>query len=203
MKNFCIIILILLFSACNTRSKNEKQTSEEKYTFYYPKKFHFEDGSEIVSIDIDTIKNFGKILEFTDKIACGKKYPALKIQKNDSIFNIMFWKDCSIYASIGDYKNRNVISIQGDSIIINEKTFTSFENIDKVLPEHILNPSKNMIYSTNPERSIIMYYQDSTYDSKKFKEQILKIAKEFNKLNLKSKDSLSLNIKLNDYPAIR
>ena len=195
--------MIILFSACNKRSENEKQSSEKKHVFYYPKKIHFEDDSELVSFDIDTIKNFGKLLEVTDKIVCDKKYPALKIKKTDSIFNIMFWKDCSIYASIGDHKQRNVISIQGDSIIINEETFTPFKNIDKVLSQHILNTTKNMIYSTNPERSIIMYYQDSTYDSKKFKKQILKIIREFNKLNLDNKDSLSLNIKLNDYPAIR
>lgn len=177
--------------------------SEKKYVFYYPRKSSFEDSSEILTIDIDTINNFGELFKIADKIACDNKYPAVKFKRKDSIFNVRFWKDCSVYVSEGDYKQRNVISIQGDSIIINEETFTSFENIDKILPKHILNTSGNMIYSTNPNRSIIMYYQDSTYNSKKIKDQILRIVTEFNKLNINNKDSLPLNIKLYGYPAIR
>jgi hypothetical protein len=62
---------------------------------------------------------------------------------------------------------------------------------------------KESDYSTNIEKALIFYYQDSSFRAQEIKKQLIYISTEFNKLNSKNDLNLPLKIKLVDYPYIR
>ena len=189
-----------MFSNCGTN----KTIVDTKVTkFYYPRTLDFKNDSILSKVELDSIKNYGELIMITDKIVCEGKTPVLKLHHDNSEFNIIVFKMCSQSNSVADYRKRNVIAIEKNSIIINDEIEKSFTNLKSVLRNHIVNPKKKSEYSQNIEKSLIFYYQDSLFGKEEIKKQLITIASEFNELNRKNGDSLPLKIKLNDYPHIR
>lgn len=198
------IILILIFASlfCNCETKREK-TEFKKAEFYYPRVSNFKSDTYLTEIYLDSIKNYGELIKIADQIACDGKVPLLKFSSDSTEFNLIVFKECAKKMEIVDYHTSNVISIQKNSIIINDKIEMPFDSLQLVLRNHILNPNREFNYSKSIDKALIFYYQDSLLSSKKIQRQLIKIATDFNELNSKNGDSLSLKIKLSDYPYIR
>ena len=126
-----------------------------------------------------------------------------KFGSDSAEFNLIVYKECSSKMDIVDYHGSNIISIQKDSIIINDEIQMPLDSLPVVLRNHILNPKEEFTYSKSIDRALIFYYQDSLYSSKKIKDQLIKITTDFNDLNRKNGDSLPLKIRLSELPYIR
>ena len=201
MKKIIIILIIAnLFYNC----ENKKEKAEFKKTeFFYPRVSNFKTDSSLIAIYLDSIENYGELLKASDKIACNGKEPLLRFNNEKASFNLIVYKECSKLKDIFDYSDRNVISIENEMIIINDETEKPLDSLKSVLENHIINPKKVFVYSENVDKALILYYQKDSYSYKKIKSQLIQIATEFNALNKKHSDSLSLKIKLNEYPYIR
>lgn len=189
-----------MFYNCETK----KEKAEFKKTeFFYPRISNFKTDSSLTAIYLDSIKNYGELIKITEQIACAGKAPLLKFSTDSTEFNLIVYKECTNKMDIVDYHGSNVISIQKDSIIINDKIEMTFDSLQPILRNHILNPNREFNYSKSFDKALIFYYQDSLVSTKKIKEQLIKITTDFNKLNRKNGDSLPLKIKLSEYPYIR
>ncbi|MDH7913868.1 hypothetical protein [Winogradskyella sp. SYSU M77433] len=159
--------------------------------------------SSLTEIYLDSIKNYGELIKIADKIACYGKAPLLKFSTDSTEFNLIVYKECISKMDIVDYHGSNVISIQKDSIIINNEIEVSFDSLQPILRNHILNPERKFDFSKSIDKALIFYYQDSSVSSKKIKDQLIKITTDFNELNRKNGDSLPLKIKLSEYSYIK
>ena len=190
-----ILIIVHLFYNCETK--------KEKAEFYYPRISNLKTDSTLTTIYLDSIKNYGELIKITEQIACADKAPLLKFSTDSTEFNLIVYKECTNKMDIVDYHGSNVISIQKDSIIINDQIELTFDSLRPILRNHILNPNREFNYSKSIDKALIFYYQDSLVSTKKIKEQLIKISTDFNELNRKNGDSLPLKIKLSEYPYIR
>ena len=179
------------------------ETKKDKAEFYYPKISSFKLDSLLTNIQLDSIENYGELTKILDRITCSGKTPVLKFSNEKSEFNLIVFKMCSETNIVADYSTRNVIYIQNDSIIVNNKIEKPFDSLKTILKKHILNSKNISDYSINIEKALIFYYQDSLYNKEKIKAQLIKITTEFNQLNEKNGDSLPLKIKMRNYPYIR
>ena len=179
------------------------ETKKEKAEFYYPRISNFKTDSTLTTIYLDSIKNYGELIKITEQIACADKAPLLKFSTDSTEFNLIVYKECTNKMDIVDYHGSNVISIQKDSIIINDQIELTFDSLRPILRNHILNPNREFNYSKSIDKALIFYYQNSLVSTKKIKEQLIKISTDFNELNRKNGDSLPLKIKLSEYPYIR
>lgn len=135
MKKILYILIISQFILnCERTKKDHIPTQEE---FYYPTKSFFKNDSLINRINLDSVKNFGDLLKISDSIACDRKSPMIHFQNTKSEFKRLVAKDCLLSMGISDYKERNIIFIKGDSIIINDLLVKSFDNIKKVFYQNI------------------------------------------------------------------
>lgn len=195
-----ILVLSTLIINCEIK---EVKTKIDKSIFYYPRFSNFQNDSLLVDIYLDSINNYGELIEIANQISCDLKNPVIKFNNDKSEFNLIAWKYCSESNDIVCYSERNVISIENDSIIINYDITQSIDSLKNILENHILNPKKLDDYSQNVDKSIIQFYQDDSFDNKRIKEQLITLVSEFNTLNAKNGDSLPLNFFLMDYPYIR
>ncbi len=194
------MILVSLFYNCKTDNTKVEQKNAE---FYYPRITNFEKDSTLTKIYLDSIKDYGELIKIADRIACNGKLPVLKFSSDKNDFNLLVFKMCSESNIIADYSGKNVISIENNTVIINDQIEKPFDSLKTVLRNHILNPQKQSDYSQNIDKALIFYYQDSLFGKEEIKKQLIKITTEFNELNRKNGDSLPLKIKLSDYPYIR
>jgi hypothetical protein len=199
-KILSIVVFSCLIYSCQS-DKHERTNTLTEY--YYPSISNFQNDTILTRIDLESISNYGELMNVTDRIACNGKLPVLQFVSNQNTINLLVFKDCSDSNSIVDYMNKNVISIEKNSIIINDRLEEPFDSLNSVLKKHILNPKSQDYYSTNIEKAIIFYNQDSLYPGQSIKNQFEKIVSEFNLLNSKNGDSLPLKIKLMDTPYIR
>ncbi len=195
-----ILLFINLFYSCETNKTKAEQKNTE---FYYPRISSFENDSILTKIELDSVKNYGELMKIADGIACDGKIPVLKFNYKKSDFNLIVFKMCSESNIIAGYSGKNVISIEKNSIIINDQIEKPLDSLKIVLRNHILNTEKQSNYSQNIDKALIFYFQDSLFGKEQIKRQLIKIVTEFNELNRKNGDSLPLKIKLNDYPYIR
>ncbi|MAO16542.1 MAG: hypothetical protein CMH44_06650 [Muricauda sp.] len=195
-----ILILANLFYKCETK---KVKAQFKKTEFYYPRVSYFKKDSSLTEIYLDSIKNYGELIKTTEQIACAGKAPLLKFSTDSTEFNLIVYKECTNRMDIVDYHLSNVISIQKDSIIINDEIEMGFDSLQPILRNHILNPNQEFNYSKSVDKALVFYYQDSLVSAKKIKYQLIKITKVFNELNRKNGDSLPLKIKLSEHPYIR
>jgi len=196
-KVYYILLLSLTLFNCDKTVKQDHTSTTE--TFYYPTVANFQNETLLKKVELDSLDNFEELLNIADEIVCDTKSPLIYFENKDAIFKFLIDKDCLIAFNIADYKERNIIFIQGDSIIINDKMSKPLDSIEKVLNNHILNKGKNPKYSTSIEKAIIFYHQDSLFKSIDIKEQLLKISNAFNGIRNTNGDSIPLKIKLQEY----
>ncbi|MEP2935740.1 MAG: hypothetical protein ABJM06_14995 [Gilvibacter sp.] len=196
-----VFILLLAFMLLNCETKKDN-AGIEKVEFFYPRIPKINDNVKKGRIYLDSIQNFGELNILADQIVCDKKWPILIFETENNKYNFALFKECTVSMDIVDYHGSNVIYIEKDSIIINQQNIVPFDSLENILTKHILNPNREFDYSKSIEKALIFYYQDSLFESKKIKNQLIKISSVFNELNSKNGDSLPLKIKLNEHPFI-
>ena len=155
-----------MFLNCETKKDN---AVFKKTNFYYPRISDFKTDSLLSKIYLDSIKNYGELNSIADRIACDGKNPLLKFSNDSSEFNLIVYKECSESDDIVDYSIKNVISIENNSIIINDEIEKPMDSLKTVLANHILNPKKEFDFSQNIEKALIFYFQDSLYKTEKLR----------------------------------
>lgn len=176
------------------------ETQINKTEFYYPDKSSFESEADLIDLKLDSFKNYGELTSKMDANICNGKTSVLKFSDKKSEFNLIAFQDCSESNISPLYWNRNTINIQNDSIIIDNDLKTHFNSLSTVLKKHLINSNKDDNYSIDKEKAVIFYYQNDLFEIEKVKEQLIKMATEFNELNKKSNDKLSLKIKMKNKP---
>ena len=175
-----ILILSFLCICCGQNQDAEKETSNEKpiQTFSSFRLLK----NELVEYDIDTLTNFNEILKILDEIDCLQEYVVFKIDTGDKIFKIQPLQMCE---DIFDYKLRQILYINADSITINHKLKFPIDSLQTILKNHLVNPNNNENYPLEKEIKLISITIDGTKNIRDTKNLLLKIISIVNELEHK------------------
>jgi hypothetical protein len=184
MKKFLIFLIFLIFFSC------KKEVVEK---FYYPNKTEFfrvyKNSSKL---EISNFNSFEKLVDTLENLNYKDYEATFKIRRNNNEYNFVsstFSGKCSGPPRI---KFFNVLSISKDSILKKDSLY-SIDNLTTLLKKDLLNYGKDRNFSESPEKLIV-----SVTEKKESLEILLiKIFKEFNKIQSHEKDSLYLKINFN------
>ena len=180
-KTLVIPILFILLINCvqgnreHKKLKNEK--SEQNFWSYRLVENKF------IEFDIDTLKNFREITRIIEGIDCKKNYAVFKLETDEKIFKIQPLQFCE---DIFDYKFREIIYINTDSITVNEKLRFPIDSLNMILNYHLNNPKDDKDYPLKDEKRLISVNVDSTKNIVETKNLLLNIVSHINELNTKS-----------------
>ena len=194
--NCTMILIILMFSACNQQHKKEKI---EKENVFYPNEEEFEQTKNLKTIFLDSINDYSELLLKMDRIACNDSVPTISFSTKEENYKFISWFVCSDDVA-GLHTLISRIFIQNDSIYTNDKIKHPIDSLNLILKRHLLNKGENFNYSNSPEKAGIEIYHNPTTKSKVIKKQLINLSREFNKLENKSNDTLYLNIYFRDMP---
>ena len=96
--------------------------------------------NELIEYNIDTLNNFNEVTEILDKIDCSKEYALFKLETDKKIYKIQPLQFCN---DIFDYKLREVLYINTDSITVNYKLKLPIDSLKVTLTNHLLNPNND------------------------------------------------------------
>ena len=156
--------------------------------------------SLIVSINVEKYNKYEKLIEEIDSISCTEKIPFVEIETDSTIFNLLAYHICSEEHLIADYKTRNIIGLNNDSILINKDLEFSIDSLDTILKKQYLNYGKDENFSVSPEKAVLFFYSDLDTDNRIIKERILKIINGYLNIRSKETDSIKLKIAFEFYP---
>ena len=182
MKKTAIILLLsFLLLNCGQNNDNKKEVETEKPEQNF---MSFRDVSKkLIEIDIDTISDFKELIEVTEKIDCTGKIAVFKIETDKKIYKIQPLQVCDY---ILDYKLREIIYVNTDSVIVNYKIKFPIDSLKVVLDNHLRNQNNNPNYPSSDEKKLISINVDSTKNISETRNLLLKIIADFNDLNIKS-----------------
>ena len=167
-----ISILILLLTACGQNNNGEKRVAIEKPIQRFMT-FRLVDN-ELVEYNIDTLKNFNVVTNILDETDCLKEYAMFKLETEDKIYKIQPLQFCE---NIFDYKLREILYINTDSITVNYNLKFSIESLKSALTNHLFNPNNDRNYSLKNEKKLISINVDSTKNISETKKLLLNVIK--------------------------
>ncbi|UMB61427.1 hypothetical protein MHL31_04285 [Lutibacter sp. A80] len=171
-----IIYLLILFSIVSCENEKVK---------YYPSDFDISEfNGEIISLD-STNYNFSQITDKIDFQNLILEFNDNKTTKQVIPYNFKF----------GSFRKKNILGIDSDSIY-KENGF-SIDKIDLIMEKHYLNKGKNNEYPDFSKKAVVAIMIDSTDSGKKLKKLLVKVTNSFDKLEIKSNDTLKLYVFLN------
>ncbi|WP_292950069.1 hypothetical protein [Olleya sp. UBA1516] len=170
-----ILILILLLTACGQNNNGEKRVAIEKPIQRFMT-FRLVDN-ELVEYDIDTLKNYNGIIKILDETDCLSEYAIFKLETDDKVYKIQPLQFCE---SIFDYKLREVLYVNTDSITVNYELKFPIDSLKFALTNHLFNPTNNRNYSLKNEKKLISINVDSTKEINETKKLLLNIIEELN-----------------------
>jgi hypothetical protein len=139
--------------------------------------------NELIEYDIDTLKNFNGITEILDKIDCSKEYALFKLETDKKIYKIQPLQFCE---DIFDYKLREVLYINTDSITVNYEMKLPIDSLKVTLKNHLLNPNNNKNFPSKDEKKLISINVNGTKDIAETKKLLLKIIEGINEFDNKT-----------------
>ena len=138
--------------------------------------------NELIEYDIDTLKSFKEVTEILDDIDCSKEYALFKLETEKKIYKIQPIQFCD---DIFDYKLREVIYINTDSITVNYELKYPIDSLKTTLTNHLFNPNNDRNYSLANEKKLISINVDSTKKITDTKRLLLNIIDELNAIENK------------------
>jgi len=154
---------------------NEKVAEQSFLTFRDVSK-------ELIEIDIDTMVNFNTLINVAEKINCDDKIAVVKIETQKNIYKVQPLTFCG---EIFDYKLREIIYVNLDSITVNYKLNYPIDSLKIVLNKHLKNPQNDNNYPLSNEKRLISIDVDGKRDIKETKKILLKIISCINEINSK------------------
>lgn len=139
--------------------------------------------NEFIEYDLDTLSNFNEIINIQNKIDCNKNYALFKLKTDTTIYNIQPLQFCE---DIFDYKLREIIYINTDSITVNYELKYPIDSLKTVLNNHLKNSNDDKNYPSPKEKRMISINIDNTKNIIETKKLLLKLITNINKLNVKT-----------------
>ena len=140
-------------------------------------------GREFIEVDIDTLADFREILDIVEEMDCRDNYALFKLETETEIFNIMPQQLCE---DIFDFKLREIIYFNTDSITVSHELRYPMDSLKIVLNNHLENVNGDGNYPSIDEKRLISINVDSTKNILETKELLLKIVTSINALNTKA-----------------
>jgi len=161
-------------------------------TIFYPNKSWY-NSNTLKKISLtDTELKFKEIKRLVDEIHQEDSLPYFEIKDKKLIRKVI-----PLRYDWGLFKERNFLNITEDSIIIG-KNYSIAKLYDQ-LHEHYFNNGKIPNHSQSTRKATIKILIDSSRTASYLEKHIIRISREFDKLNHKHSDSLQLKLIL-DYP---
>lgn len=165
---------------CRQNSIEKKQTSIHKPIQYF---FSYRiEGRSLVEYDIDTLANFNQVTKILEETDCLREYAVFNIEGIDTIYKIQPLQICE---SIFDYKLKEILYINSDSITVNYDLKFPVDSLKTALKNHLFNPTRDQIYPSNEDKKMISIKVDNTKSIIVTKVLLLNIIEELNKLKNK------------------
>ena len=136
--------------------------------------------NEFIEYNIDTLASFREITEILEEIDCQKNYALFKLETKSKIFKIQPLQFCG---DIFDYKMKQVIYINTDSITVNDHLNYPIDSLHSVLRYHLLNYNDDNNYPLGIERKWISINVDESKKIDDTKILLLKIIDEVNSID--------------------
>jgi len=165
---------------CGQNNGEKKQITIEKPIQHFLS-FSLVDNS-FVEYNIDTLANFREFLKIMDETDCTKEYALFNLETDEKIYKIQPLQFCE---SIFDFKLREIIYINTDSITVNYEIKYPIDSLKIVLKNHLINPNNDRNYSLSNEKKLISINVDSSKNIAETKDLLLKIIKDINELKAK------------------
>ena len=175
-----ILILSCLLWNCGKNNGEKEQIVIDKPIQYF-KTFRLADN-ELIEYDIDTLNNFNEVIKILDKTDCSQEYALFKLETDSKIYKIQPLQICK---SIFDYKLREILYINTDSITINYDLKLPIDSLNIALTNHLFNPNEDRNHPFSDEKKLISINVDSTKNITETKKLMLKVIKEINELKNK------------------
>jgi len=178
---FFISILIFLLISCgqNNSEKNNQKNEKPEQNFLT---FRLVDN-KFIEFDLDTLSNFNEIIKIQNKIDCNKNYALFKLKTDTKIYNIQPLQFCE---DIFDYKLREVVYVNTDSITVNYELQYPIDSLKMVLNNHLRNPNNDRNYPSPDEQRLISINVDNIKNIIETKKLLLKIITNINEMNIKT-----------------
>ena len=173
-KTFFIPILIFLLISCG--QNNSGKPEQNFLTFRLI-------DNEFIEYDLDALSNFDDIIKIQNKIDCNKNYALFKLNSDTKIYNIQPLQLCE---DIFDFKLREIVYINTDSITVNYVLQYPIDSLKMVLNNHLRNTNNDRNYPSDEEKRLISINVDSTKNIIETKKLLLKIITNINELNIKT-----------------
>lgn len=179
-KTIVILILNCLLISCgqNRNEKKETKSKKAKQNFFTLRLA----DNEFIEFDIDTLTNFNEIIKIIEEIDCRKNYALFKLETEKEIFNIHPLQLCE---DIFEYKLREIVYINTDSITVNYELKYPIDSLKTVLNNHLRNPNDDKNYPSSDEKKLISINVDSSKSIIVTKKLLLKTIANINELNTK------------------
>lgn len=168
----CFFILIL---GCKAQNK-----STDRIDRCYPDPEIFKQLEKTSFIALDSVENYGRLLEVMDRITCNEIAPILQFSDQMTNYNLLSFIECSQSNSVADYFRKNEIRVENDSI------FSAFEkgkitaDFEEILKTIISEPISYMEYGGDTLKpALIFFYADQDYPIEKIKGNLIKIISDY------------------------
>lgn len=185
-----LIILILVAISCQDMERKEKK---ELLTLVDFGKWHTQDDSLGVELELEEFKSFRELLIRTENVICNDSLPKLTIRTDQKIKTIYLHNPCwEDYGRIL-IKQKNVIEIHNDTIFKSWELTYPIDSLENVLRRDIENYGKNPDLADNPRKLLIYVSYDSLRPAR-----FLKTLDGLTEVYKKITDSTNINIWLNE-----
>ncbi len=161
--------------SCGQNNNENKHTAIEKPIQRFMT-FRLVDN-ELVEYDIDTLKNFNEVIKILDETDCLNEYAMFKLETEDKVYKIQPLQICE---SIFDYKLREILYVNTDSITVSFDLKFPIDSLKSVLTNHLFNPNNDRNYSLKNEKKLISINVDSTKNINETEKLLLNIIEELN-----------------------
>ena len=155
---------------CGQKRDEKKQLVIEKPIEYFLS-FRLVDN-EFIEYDIDTLANFNEVLKIIEKTDCRKEYALFKLETEEKIYKIQPLQICN---APFDFKLREIIYINTDSITVNYELKYPIDSLKTVLKNHLQNPKNDRNYPSKDEKKLISINVDKLKSIFETKNLLLKI----------------------------
>ncbi|WP_298516399.1 hypothetical protein [uncultured Kordia sp.] len=178
-KSVTILLLSFFLIYCENTHKDNKIVQEKPVQSFLTYRM---EQQKFVEIDIDLLQNFGDMLNVIDTTDCRKNASLFKIETDSTIYKIQHLQFCE---SIFDYKLKQIIYINTDSIKVNDELSYPIDNLDGILKNHLVNEQNDENYPST-EKRLISIHIDESKNIKEVKKLLLNIISTFNSLQMKT-----------------
>ena len=180
-KTFVLLILTCLLISCG-----QNQNAIKRLTPVKPEQNFLSfrmSGYELIEFDIDTLADFRAVLNAMNEIDCLRNYAVFKLETDEIIYKIQPLQFCEI---IYDYKLKEIIYVNTDSITVNYQIKYPIDSLKMVLDNHLRNTSNDENYPSVDEKKLISINVDRAKSIVETKKLLIKIITDINDLNTKA-----------------